>query len=63
MDRLSKYILGLFAITILDFITINPVFLGLCIDVELLSKMHFILKEASLQKLLFDCELSIIDAR
>ena len=48
MDRLSKYILGLFAITLLDFITINSVSLGLCIDVELLSKMHFILKPASL---------------
>ena len=48
MDRLSKYISGLFAIKILDFITINSVSLGLCIDVELLSKMHFILKPASL---------------
>ena len=41
MDRLSKYILGLFMITTLDFITINSVFLGLCIDVELLSKMDY----------------------
>ena len=41
MDRLSKYILGLFAIKILDFITINSVFPGQFIDVELLSKMDF----------------------
>ena len=41
MDRPSKYILGLFMITILDFISINSVFLGLCIDVELVSKMDF----------------------
>ena len=41
MGRLSKYILGLFMITILDFISINSVFLGLCIDVELVSKMDF----------------------
>ncbi|KZR64279.1 hypothetical protein PMIT1306_01252 [Prochlorococcus sp. MIT 1306] len=39
MDRLSKYILGLFMITILDFINITSVFLGQCIDVDLLSKM------------------------
>lgn len=41
MDRLSKYILGLFMITILDFVNINSVFLGQCIDVELLTKMDF----------------------
>ncbi len=41
MGRLSKYILGLFIITLLDFITINSVFLGLFIDIELLRKIDF----------------------
>jgi len=41
MGRLSKYILGLFMITILDSINIKSVFLGQCIDIELLSKMDF----------------------
>ncbi|KZR75558.1 hypothetical protein PMIT1323_01851 [Prochlorococcus marinus str. MIT 1323] len=41
MGRLSKYILGLFIITILYFITVNSVFLGLFINIELLKRIDF----------------------
>ena len=41
MGRLSKYILRIFMTTVLDFITINSVFLGLFIDIELLRKIDF----------------------
>ncbi len=48
MDRLSKYILGLFLITILDFITINSVFSVYALMLNYLVGWIFILKPASL---------------